>query len=138
GVHVRVLTREVVPGVALQLSRSLTEVDGALRRLRLILALVGLCAIGVAAGSGLLVARAALAPVRRLTDATEELSETRDLRQRIAVAGTDELSRLAGAFNRMLSALEHSVRSQRQLVADASHELRTPLTVLRSNAELLA
>src|SRR5438445_13790076 len=38
----------------------------------------------------------------------------------------------------MLAALEMSLRSQRQLVADASHELRTPLTSLRTNLELLA
>jgi two-component system sensor histidine kinase MprB len=33
--------------------------------------------------------------------------------------------------------LDESVRSQRQLVADASHELRTPVTSLRTNIELL-
>jgi len=38
----------------------------------------------------------------------------------------------------MLEALSSSVRSQRQLVADASHELRTPLTSLRTNIEVLA
>jgi two-component system sensor histidine kinase MprB len=37
----------------------------------------------------------------------------------------------------MLGQLETSLRSQRQLVADASHELRTPLTSLRTNLELL-
>ena len=33
--------------------------------------------------------------------------------------------------------LDDSVRSQRQLVADASHELRTPVTSLRTNVEVL-
>ena len=37
--------------------------------------------------SGLLVARAALAPVRRLTETTERVTETRDLSQRIEVDG---------------------------------------------------
>jgi two-component system sensor histidine kinase MprB len=37
----------------------------------------------------------------------------------------------------MLTALRHSLKSQRQLVADASHELRTPLASLRTNAEVL-
>src|ERR671937_250846 len=45
---------------------------------------------------------------------------------------------LAAIFDAMLTALEVSLRSQRQLVADASHELRTPLTSLRTNLELLA
>jgi two-component system sensor histidine kinase MprB len=35
------------------------------------------------------------------------------------------------------SALDESVRAQRQLVADASHELRTPITSLRTNIEVL-
>ncbi len=37
----------------------------------------------------------------------------------------------------MLEALELSLRSQRQLVADASHELRTPLTTAKTNVEVL-
>ena len=82
--------------------------------------------------------RAALAPVRRLTTATENVTETGDLSDRIEVTGRDELSRLAGSFNAMLGALEESSRAQRQLVADASHELRTPLTSLRTNIEVLA
>jgi two-component system, OmpR family, sensor histidine kinase MprB len=76
--------------------------------------------------------------VRKLTETAERVSETRDLSERIDVAGEDELSRLAGSFNNMLAALEDSDRAQRQLVADASHELRTPLTSLRTNIEVLA
>jgi two-component system sensor histidine kinase MprB len=75
--------------------------------------------------------------VRRLTDAAEHVAETHDLRGRIDVTGSDELSRLAVSFNTMLAALEQSVAAQRQLVADASHELRTPLTSLRTNFEVL-
>ena len=65
------------------------------------------------------------------------MTATRDLSQRIATPGKDELGRLAGSFNSMLSALDDSLRSQTQLIADASHELRTPLTSLRTNVEVL-
>jgi two-component system sensor histidine kinase MprB len=65
------------------------------------------------------------------------VTETGDLSERIDATGEDELSRLAGSFNRMLGALEESTKAQRQLVADASHELRTPLTSLRTNFEVL-
>src|SRR5207249_4240916 len=82
--------------------------------------------------------RAALAPVKRLTEATEKVTVTGDLSERIDTRGQDELSRLAASFNTMLAALEESTRAQRQLVADASHELRTPLTSLRTNIEVLA
>ena len=109
-----------------------------LHRLGILLLVIALGGIAVAAGLGLAVSRAALAPVRRLTEASEHVTETGDLSERIEVSGQDELSRLAASFNTMLAALEESSRAQRQLVADASHELRTPLTSLRTNIEVLA
>ena len=136
--HVRILTVPFPGGVALQLERPLTEVDNVLRRLRLILVFGSLGGIVLAGGLGMLVARTALGPVRRLTEATESITETRDLGERVEAAGTDELARLARSFNTMLAALDDSLRAQRQLVADASHELRTPLTSLRTNVEVLA
>jgi two-component system sensor histidine kinase MprB len=113
-------------------------VDNTLDRLRTYLILIALAGIGLAGGLGLVVSRAALAPVRRLTEAAENVTQTGDLSERIEVDGEDELSRLASRFNTMLAALEASARAQRQLVADASHELRTPLTSLRTNIEVLA
>jgi two-component system, OmpR family, sensor histidine kinase MprB len=136
--HVRVITTPLANGWALQIARSLSEVDHSLSRIRLMLILVTLGGMGIAAALGLAVAQAALAPVRRLTEATEHVTETQDLSQRMDTHGRDELSRLAASFNTMLEALEQSLQSQRQLVADASHELRTPLTSLRTNIEVLA
>ena len=135
--HVRVLTFPVASGVALQILRPLDEVDSTLQQLRTWLILISLGGIGVAIALGLLVSRAAVAPVARLTRATERVTETGDLSERIESRGQDELSRLAGSFNAMLGALETSTKAQRQLVADASHELRTPLTSLRTNFEVL-
>ena len=137
GTHLRVITF-AYPPYAIQVARPLTEVDNTLERLRTYLILIALAGIGLAGGLGLVVARAALAPVRRLTDAAENVTQTGNLSERIEVAGDDELSRLASRFNTMLAALEASARAQRQLVADASHELRTPLTSLRTNIEVLA
>ncbi len=138
GIHVRILTTRLAPGYALQVSRPLTEVDDSLERLRTVLILISLGGIGLAVALGLAVARTALAPVRRLTEATEEVTATRDLSRRMDDEGDDELGRLAASFNTMLAALEDSARSQRRFVADASHELRTPLTSLRTNIEVLA
>ena len=137
GTHVRVLTIPLGRDYAVQTARSLEEVDRILGRIKVWLAGLALVGIGLAAGLGLLVARAVLAPVQRLTRAAEDVSETGDLSQRIDAAGKDELSRLAATFNTMLGALEDSARSQRQLVSDASHEVRTPLTSLRTNIEVL-
>jgi two-component system, OmpR family, sensor histidine kinase MprB len=140
GIHLRVLTAPELGPHALQLARRLDEVDATLARLRIILLAVATAGIALGGVLGGVVARSALGPVRKLTDATEHVARTQDLTRRIETAGAprDELARLAASFNVMLEALEGSLTAQRQLVADASHELRTPLTSLRTNIELLA
>jgi two-component system sensor histidine kinase MprB len=138
GTHVRVITVPYTRGFAIQIARPLTEVDHSLSRIRTYLFVIAAAGIAFAAALGLAVASTALAPVRRLTGATEKVTKTRDLSERIDASGTDELSRLAASFNTMLAALEESTRAQQQLVGDASHELRTPLTSLRTNVEVLA
>lgn len=138
GTHLRVLTFPYAAGAAIQVARPLTEVDESLDRVGVVLAVTAASGIVLAALLGLLVARGALRPVRRLTQTAERVTQTRDLSERMDVTGDDELSRLAASFNSMLGALEESTRAQRQLVADASHELRTPLTSLRTNIEVLA
>jgi len=137
GKEFRVIT---IPGngLALQVARDLGEVTRALHRVAIFLLLIAGGGILVAAGLGLVVSRAALTPVRRLTGVAETVTETGDLSERIDVETTDELGRLASSFNTMLAALEVSTKAQRQLVADASHELRTPLTSMRTNIEVLA
>jgi two-component system sensor histidine kinase MprB len=123
---------------ALQIAQSLADVNSTLDTVTIFLVIIALGGIAIAVALGLLVSRAALAPVSRLTDATERVASTQDLSERIDTGGRDELSRLAASFNTMLGALEESTLAQRQLVADASHELRTPLTSLRTNIEVLA
>ncbi len=137
GTHVRIVTVPFREGLALQIARPLTEVDDVLSRLRWIMLFVALAGVAIAALLGLAVAQSALAPTRRLTEAAEEITATQDLSRRVETTRTDELGRLAAAFNTMLGALEGSVDAQRRLIADASHELRTPLTSLRTNVELL-
>jgi two-component system sensor histidine kinase MprB len=144
GSHLRVYVAQFTTptqftqGTAIELWRPLDEIYGVLAETRLRLAIVALGAIILAAVLGVVVSQGTLMPVRRLTDVVEEVGRTRDLSRRVAGERPDELGRLAASFNSMLSALEVSLRQQRQLVADASHELRTPLTSLRTNLELLA
>ena len=138
GTHVRILTVPYRNGLALQIARPLTEVDDVLSRLRWILLLVACAGVGIAALLGLAVARSALAPTRRLTEAAEEITETGDLSRRVETDRTDELGTARRRRSTRCSrALEGSVEAQRRLVSDASHELRTPLTSLRTNVALL-
>jgi two-component system, OmpR family, sensor histidine kinase MprB len=137
GRHLRVYTVPTPDGDVLQVARSLDEVDSTLATLRLGLGGIVMLGIGASVLLAFLATRTAVRPVAELTDAAEHVARTRDLTRRIERDGDDELSRLAGAFNTMLEALDDSQRAQRRLVADASHELRTPLTSLRTNLEVL-
>jgi two-component system sensor histidine kinase MprB len=95
--------------------------------------------IGLAAAilAGLVVARAALHPVRRFTEIVEHIARTDDLGTRVTVTGQDEIARLGVSFNDMTAALDSARTRQQRLVSDAGHELRTPLTSLRTAVDLL-
>jgi two-component system sensor histidine kinase MprB len=141
---VSVLVNGVPQSAALQLARPLDGVDHVLSNLRLILALLCAGGIGLGAALGRLAARRVLAPLAEVAQTAQHISETEDLTSRIHVHADDEVGQLATRFNAMIerlqgsrSALDESVRAQRQLVADASHELRTPVTSLRTNIEVL-
>ena len=133
----RVFTRPQPGGGAVQVARSLEEVDSQLNRILVALIVVG--GVGVALGGalGAVVARTALVPIARFTNRTERLREDADLSERMDVVGDDELARLARSYNATLDALEASAEAQRHLVADASHELRTPIASLRANIQML-
>ncbi len=135
--ELRVRTSALGPNCAIQVARPTTSVTEPLRTIAVALLAVGLGGIGLAAVLGWVIAGAAMRPVRSMTETSEYVSRTRDLSRRIEMRGRDELARLAKSFNTMLEALDFSLRSQRQLVADASHELRTPLTTVKTNVEVL-
>jgi two-component system, OmpR family, sensor histidine kinase MprB len=138
GKSVRVYARAQGRGMALEIGRSLGEVEQTLRELVLTLVVISIAAVVLAAVIGRLVAAAAVGPVRRVAEAADAVARTGELSHHIAVPGGDDLGRLAASFNTMLDALSQSLTRQRQLVADASHELRTPLATVRTNMEVLA
>ena len=85
-----------------------------------------------------LVAGRALAPLKSVAAAAEDIGRTRDFGRRLPpVRSRDEVARLGASFNGMLARLQDAYESQRRFVADASHELRTPLTTIQGNAGLL-
>jgi hypothetical protein len=80
---------------------------------------------------GWVVAGRVLAPLRKITAATQQISDS-NLHQRLAIAGPrDELRQLADTIDGLLARLEVAFEAQRRFVANASHELRTPLTAMR-------
>jgi two-component system, OmpR family, sensor histidine kinase MprB len=138
GTPARVLTERAPHDAVWFVAQPLTDLNNTLEHLRLVLGIVCLAGIALAAALGLLVSRAALIPIRRLTGAAERVTDTQDLGHRIETAGDDDLGRLSASFNTMLAALERSRLAQRQLISDASHELRTPLTSVQANLDALA
>lgn len=76
-----------------------------------------------------------LAPVVKLTEAAELISED-NLHRRLSLQGTgDELDRLTSVLNSLTGRLETSFARIREFTLHASHELKTPLTILRSGFE---
>jgi two-component system sensor histidine kinase MprB len=114
----------------------LTTTDSALHGLLVTYGLLLGVGMVLAAWIGALVARAALAPIRRFTSQTEQITSALDKPRRLDEVGAIEIRRLAASFNQTLDALERSVEAQRSLIADASHELRTPIAALRSNIQI--
>jgi heavy metal sensor kinase len=114
----------------------LEEVDHSLARLLAALAMAGPVALALGGGLAYLLARKALAPVRQLHLATQEIHADR-LDRRLPVASpADELGMLTQTINEMIGRLERSFAQIRRFTADASHELRTPLAVIRTEAEV--
>ena len=89
------------------------------------------------------VARMVVEPVREAAGIAERLTGGH-LDERMRVRGSDDLARLARAFNEMAAGMQEHIeqleelsRAQRRFVSDVSHELRTPLTTIRMAGEVL-
>jgi two-component system, OmpR family, sensor kinase len=92
-------------------------------------------ALLLAAGGGLWLATIGLRPIAEMAAKAARLPPTgeEDLGR---PARSDELGRLALAFNGLVARLRATLATQRQFMADASHELRTPVAVVQTTADV--
>jgi signal transduction histidine kinase len=114
-------------------------------QLKTVMGVTGLSGLVASFLMGLFLARKALRPIERVTEAAEQIQSSSELDVRIPrEKPNDEIGRLTDTLNGMLARLERTYKeleesnaAQRRFVSDASHELRTPLTTIRGNVDLL-
>jgi two-component system, OmpR family, sensor kinase len=132
--------------VVIQYARPLSDVQGTIARVELLLVLGTLAGSGLALLAGATIARRAMQPITTLTTTAAEIARTRDSSATMPQSeADDEVAELARTLQGMLHSLDDAhaeteamLARQRRFVADASHELRTPLTSVLANLELLA
>jgi signal transduction histidine kinase len=90
--------------------------------------------LGLAAG--VLVSRWLVAPLRKLEQGAEAISEGR-LEVRVPLQGSQEIQSAAKAFNQMAEELSNAETLRRNLLADVTHELRHPLHILQGNLQAI-
>jgi signal transduction histidine kinase len=97
--------------------------------------IAGIASVILAGGAGYIISRRLTAPLSQLEKAAHNMAAG-EYWVRADVQRSDELGKLANAFNGMAHQVESTVTALRRFVADAAHELHTPLTALRTDLEL--
>jgi two-component system, OmpR family, sensor kinase len=115
----------------------LDEVDDAVQRLIVALAIGVALVLLMMALTMWWVFRLGLRPMARITDAADEIAAGRRERRVEYDDPRTEVGRLGRALNGMLDQRDRNEDKLRQFVADASHELRTPLTSIRGGLDLV-
>jgi signal transduction histidine kinase len=146
----RVVSRALVDPLGqtvayLQYGKPVEHLQQTLARIKLLLLLGVIGGAVLALLAGLALARRAISPIARLTEAAKTIARTRDPSVQIPKpAAEDEVADLARTLEEMLMALgqarteqQAALDRQRRFVADASHELRTPVATIRAHVELL-
>ena len=74
--------------------------------------------------------------LRKLEQATSRLSQGH-LNARVGIHGSDPVSRLGQAFNKMADHIQRLISVQREMVRAVSHELRTPVARIRFGVQII-
>jgi len=112
------------------------ESAATLDRLRWRLLGIGLATFAATFVGGLVLVRAGLAPLRRLSDAVSQVSE-KDFRLPFEERSLpSELRPIVERLTQTLEQLQRAFNREKQATADISHELRTPLAALLTTTDV--
>ncbi|MDJ0394221.1 ATP-binding protein [Rhodococcus sp. G-MC3] len=113
-------------------------VEDVVKKVAVLLALVGPGVVAFVAFATYRLVGAALNPVERIRTRVAAITNSQ-LDEHIPVPeARDEIARLAVTMNEMLERLHAGQRAQQRFVSDASHELRSPLSTITAALELAA
>ncbi|MFO0604807.1 MAG: ATP-binding protein [Polyangiales bacterium] len=121
---------------AVRVAHSLAQIQRNIGRVRTTLLAAVLAYAAVLAGLTVGLAGGIVRPIEVLQRGATRIAAG-DLAHRVAVAGGDEIARLAETLNQMTARLEVLENLRRRYVSDVSHELRTPIAAIRTMAETL-
>jgi signal transduction histidine kinase len=115
----------------------LGDLEHTLSLLLLVLGAGALLTTLVGASGGLWVARRAVRPLQRVSNAAVQIANG-ELTTRLVVDQADlEVQQLTESFNAMVSQLVERLERDARFAIDVSHELRSPLTTLATTAAVL-
>lgn len=121
----------------LQTAVSTIPIDQSVRGLRRVVLVTAPVALAVAGLVSWLLAGRALAPIKRVSRAADEMRADRFAAHIEVPKGRDEVANMIARLNLMFDRLANGFLSQERFIADAAHELKTPLAVLLGQAQLL-
>lgn len=79
----------------------------------------------------------AIKPISKIVSDIKEINLFKLSKRLDEGKGKDEIEQLSVTFNKMLSDLELSFKSQEEFISNASHELRTPLAIMIARSEYI-
>lgn len=132
-----------IPNTQVYLVVSMDNEESTLALLRGLLSAAAVVVMVLLIGIAWLATQQVIAPVRAASRTAQRLAAGH-LRERMVVAGENEIAVLARSFNDMADKLSNQITQleeygnlQRQFTSDVSHELRTPLTTVRMAADMI-
>ena len=133
---VRIVEDSVGQEYLIILNADIEPMSGTTYAVRIVLAFVSLCFIGLAFLIGFLLTKNLTKPIEKITKSASELRGG-DYKVRFEDKGPYEVSKLADTLNTMTTELDRAEQIQKELIANISHDLRTPLTMITGYSEFM-